>query len=53
VEDLEKRGKSARFFEETNAIIDYLVSEARHGDVVLIMSNGGFDNIHDRLLKKL
>jgi UDP-N-acetylmuramate: L-alanyl-gamma-D-glutamyl-meso-diaminopimelate ligase len=53
VEDLEKRGKVARFFEETNAIIDYLVSEARDGDVVLIMSNGGFDNIHDRLLKKL
>jgi len=53
VEDLEKRGKAARFFEETNAIIDYLVSEARDGDVVLIMSNGGFDNIHERLLKRL
>jgi UDP-N-acetylmuramate: L-alanyl-gamma-D-glutamyl-meso-diaminopimelate ligase len=53
VEDLEKHGKAARFFEETNAIIDYLVSEARDGDVVLIMSNGGFDNIHERLLKRL
>jgi UDP-N-acetylmuramate-alanine ligase len=29
------------------------VSEARDGDVVLIMSNGGFDNIHERLLKRL
>jgi UDP-N-acetylmuramate: L-alanyl-gamma-D-glutamyl-meso-diaminopimelate ligase len=53
VVDLEKRGKAARFFEETSAIIDFLVPEARDGDVVLIMSNGGFDNIHERLLKRL
>ena len=53
VEDLNKRGKAARFFEETDAIIDFLVQEARSGDVVLIMSNGGFDNIHERLLKRL
>ncbi|MGB7920519.1 MAG: Mur ligase family protein, partial [Desulfobacterales bacterium] len=53
VEDLNKRGKAARFFEETSAIIDFLAQEARDGDVVLIMSNGGFDNIHERLLKRL
>jgi UDP-N-acetylmuramate: L-alanyl-gamma-D-glutamyl-meso-diaminopimelate ligase len=27
--------------------------QARPGDVVLIMSNGGFDNIHERLLESL
>jgi UDP-N-acetylmuramate: L-alanyl-gamma-D-glutamyl-meso-diaminopimelate ligase len=53
VEDLEKRGKAARFFEETDAIIEFLVAEARNGDVVMVMSNGGFDNIHERLLEKL
>jgi UDP-N-acetylmuramate: L-alanyl-gamma-D-glutamyl-meso-diaminopimelate ligase len=53
VEDLEKRGKSAHFFAQTDAIIDFLAQEARDGDVVLVMSNGGFDNIHERLLKRL
>ncbi len=53
VEDLNRRGKAAHFFPETDAIIDFLAQEARDGDVVLVMSNGGFDNIHERLLKKL
>jgi len=26
---------------------------AKPGDVVLVMSNGGFDNIHERLLEIL
>jgi UDP-N-acetylmuramate: L-alanyl-gamma-D-glutamyl-meso-diaminopimelate ligase len=51
--DLSERGKKAFFFPGTDAIIDFLVSEARPGDMVFIMSNGGFDNIHERLLKRL
>ena len=53
VEDLQRRGKAAFFFEETDAVIEYLGMEARPGDIVLIMSNGGFDNIHSRLLARL
>ncbi len=53
VEDLKSRGKDAHYFEDTQSIIDFLVKESRSGDLVLIMSNGGFDNIHDRLLKAL
>ncbi|MBU0543950.1 MAG: UDP-N-acetylmuramate:L-alanyl-gamma-D-glutamyl-meso-diaminopimelate ligase [Proteobacteria bacterium] len=53
VEDLKSRGKEAHYFEDTQSIIDFLVKESRSGDLVLIMSNGGFDNIHDRLLKAL
>ena len=53
VDDLNNRGKSAHYFPETESIIDFLVKEARPGDVILIMSNGGFDNIHERLLKAL
>ena len=29
------------------------IANGRSGDVVLIMSNGGFDNIHERLLGSL
>jgi UDP-N-acetylmuramate: L-alanyl-gamma-D-glutamyl-meso-diaminopimelate ligase len=51
--DLSKRGKKAFFFPDTDAIIEFLVPEARSGDMVFIMSNGGFDNIHERLLQRL
>jgi UDP-N-acetylmuramate: L-alanyl-gamma-D-glutamyl-meso-diaminopimelate ligase len=51
--DLKDRGKKAHYFPDTDAIIDYLVTVARPDDVILIMSNGGFDNIHERLLKRL
>ena len=53
VDDLNNRGKNAHYFPDTEAIIDFLVKETRPGDVILIMSNGGFDNIHEKLLDKL
>jgi UDP-N-acetylmuramate: L-alanyl-gamma-D-glutamyl-meso-diaminopimelate ligase len=46
-------GKQALFFEDTDAIINHLCLHAAPGDVLLIMSNGGFDNIHARLLEAL
>jgi UDP-N-acetylmuramate: L-alanyl-gamma-D-glutamyl-meso-diaminopimelate ligase len=53
VADLKIRGKDAHYFPETDAILDFLLITARPGDLVLIMSNGGFDNIHQRLLENL
>ncbi|OEU58297.1 MAG: hypothetical protein BA871_16505 [Desulfuromonadales bacterium C00003096] len=53
VNDLNNRGKNAYYFPDTEAIIDFLIKETMPGDVILIMSNGGFDNIHERLLNKL
>ena len=37
----------------TEDILRHLAAEARAGDHVVIMSNGGFDNIHNRLLERL
>jgi UDP-N-acetylmuramate: L-alanyl-gamma-D-glutamyl-meso-diaminopimelate ligase len=34
-------------------IIDTIVAERRDGDVVVIMSNGGFDGIHRKLVARL
>jgi UDP-N-acetylmuramate: L-alanyl-gamma-D-glutamyl-meso-diaminopimelate ligase len=51
--DLVNRGKRAFYFPETDAIIDYLIKAVGPDDVILIMSNGGFDNIHERLLERL
>jgi len=53
VADLKSRGKDARYFEDTEEIISYVAGTAKPGDAVLIMSNGGFDNIHEGLLEKL
>ena len=53
VDDLERRGVNARYFPDTDAVIAYLVSHASSGDVLAVLSNGGFDNIHTRLLDSL
>jgi UDP-N-acetylmuramate: L-alanyl-gamma-D-glutamyl-meso-diaminopimelate ligase len=46
-------GKDARAFEGAEAISEYLSAEAKPGDLLLIMSNGSFDGLCERLLKKL
>jgi len=53
VRELEQRGRAAHFFAGTEEIIDFLLKTAAAGDMILIMSNGGFDNIHERLLEQL
>ncbi len=48
-----ERKLSAEAFANTDGILMRLSSILRHGDVVAILSNGGFDNIHSRLLEQL
>ncbi len=43
----------ARVFATVEDIVTTLAREARPGDRILIMSNGGFENIHARLLAAL
>ena len=38
---------------DTQQIIDYLLHNCQPGDQVVIMSNGGFDNIHQRLIQTM
>ena len=40
----------ASIFSSTDKIIEHLLSEAASGDHILIMSNGGFEAIHQRLI---
>ena len=46
-------GKRARCEEDLASLIDAVAGEARAGDHVLIMSNGGFGGIHEKLLDRL
>jgi UDP-N-acetylmuramate: L-alanyl-gamma-D-glutamyl-meso-diaminopimelate ligase len=47
------RKRSARAAPSTAAIVDEVSREARDGDLIVVMSNGGFDGIHDKLLDAL
>ncbi|HEU5182326.1 MAG TPA: UDP-N-acetylmuramate:L-alanyl-gamma-D-glutamyl-meso-diaminopimelate ligase [Candidatus Polarisedimenticolia bacterium] len=53
VEDLKRRGIEARYSPGVPAIVEIIAAEARDGDVVLIMSNGSFGGIHQKLLDAL
>jgi UDP-N-acetylmuramate: L-alanyl-gamma-D-glutamyl-meso-diaminopimelate ligase len=46
-------GKRARCEADLERLVGAIAAEARPGDQVLIMSNGGFGGIHDRLLAAL
>lgn len=43
----------ASCFSSTDAIINRLLEKSQHGDHILIMSNGGFESIHTRLIDAL
>ena len=53
VSDIAATGKVASTFADADAIVAHLAPEMRDGDVVAVMSNGGFGGIHDKLLDSL
>ena len=53
VATIRAKGREARFFPTVEAIIDFIAEHQQPGDVVMIMSSGGFDGIHQRLLDRL
>jgi UDP-N-acetylmuramate: L-alanyl-gamma-D-glutamyl-meso-diaminopimelate ligase len=53
IEDISRQSKPAFVLPDANAIIDHLLPQLREGDVVAIMSNGGFGGIHEKLLAAL
>jgi len=46
-------GAHAQVLADVDGIIEAVAGEGRPGDRVLILSNGGFDGIHGRLLRRL
>jgi len=53
VGDLKAAGRSAREADSIDAIVRTVVAEHRRGDLVVIMSNGGFGGVHQKLLRAL
>jgi len=52
-DEISAAGTPARWMESPDAIVRALASEAKAGDVILAMSNGGFGGLHEKLLKAL
>jgi UDP-N-acetylmuramate: L-alanyl-gamma-D-glutamyl-meso-diaminopimelate ligase len=52
-ETIRKLGKPARVSPTADAIIESVAPELRNGDVLAILSNGGFSGIYDKLPQRL
>jgi UDP-N-acetylmuramate: L-alanyl-gamma-D-glutamyl-meso-diaminopimelate ligase len=53
IADLQDAGVDARFIPQVDDIVRSVAKDARDGDLVVIMSNGGFEDIHNKLLMRL
>jgi UDP-N-acetylmuramate: L-alanyl-gamma-D-glutamyl-meso-diaminopimelate ligase len=53
VEALQAAGTDARYIPDVSAIVQAVATDARDGDLVLVMSNGGFDDIHQKILSAM
>jgi UDP-N-acetylmuramate: L-alanyl-gamma-D-glutamyl-meso-diaminopimelate ligase len=52
-DDLNEKGIEAHYFPDKDDLLDGVLDLVRKGDVILIMSNGAFDNIQQRLVGRL
>src|SRR2546425_2377870 len=53
VEEIQKQGRSGRILADADAIVSVIAPELRSGDVVAILSNGGFGGIYEKLPERL
>jgi UDP-N-acetylmuramate: L-alanyl-gamma-D-glutamyl-meso-diaminopimelate ligase len=53
VANLRAAGRQAQTLASADSIAEYLSEEAKEGDVILVLSNGSFDGLHDKLLASL
>jgi UDP-N-acetylmuramate: L-alanyl-gamma-D-glutamyl-meso-diaminopimelate ligase len=51
--DIARHGGQGRYIHTVDDIVATVVAEAKPGDVVAVLSNGGFGGIHKKLLERL
>ena len=51
--EIERHGRRARLLPDADTIVEKIAPEMRSGDVVAILSNGGFGGIYDKLPARL
>jgi UDP-N-acetylmuramate: L-alanyl-gamma-D-glutamyl-meso-diaminopimelate ligase len=53
IDAISQQGKPALALPDADQIVAHLIPELQSGDVVAIMSNGGFGGIHEKILNEL
>ena len=53
VREISEDGRPAFYEKNADAIVDRIVPLLKERDIVAVFSNGGFDNIHEKLLAQL
>jgi len=53
IKEISEDGRPAFYEKNADAIIDRIMPLLKPEDVVVVLSNGGFDNIHEKLLARL
>ena len=53
VKEISKDGRPAFYEKNADAIVDRIVPLVQKKDVIVVFSNGGFDDIHEKLLRRL
>ena len=53
VKEIAEDGRPAFYEKNADAIVDRIMPLLKEKDVVVVFSNGGFDNIHEKLLTRL
>jgi UDP-N-acetylmuramate: L-alanyl-gamma-D-glutamyl-meso-diaminopimelate ligase len=53
IRDVRVAGRLAEYLPEVKEIVAFVAERAREGDVVAVLSNGGFGGIHERLTEAL
>lgn len=53
MKDIESTGTKAAYLPDAEGIAKYVSNEAREGDVICVLSNGGFGGVHQKILDLL
>jgi UDP-N-acetylmuramate: L-alanyl-gamma-D-glutamyl-meso-diaminopimelate ligase len=53
MKNIQDAGKASAYLPDADAIVNHVGKGAEGGDVVCVFSNGGFGNIHNKLLDRL
>jgi UDP-N-acetylmuramate: L-alanyl-gamma-D-glutamyl-meso-diaminopimelate ligase len=53
IREIRSTGAGAEYLPDVDSIVEHVGRLAQPGDVVCVFSNGGFGNIHTKLLERL
>jgi UDP-N-acetylmuramate: L-alanyl-gamma-D-glutamyl-meso-diaminopimelate ligase len=53
MEDIRAKGTEAYYLPTADDIISHIIPQTQPGDILCVLSNGGFDNIHQKLIDEL